>query len=188
MVDLTASGPGPATTDPGPAAGDTKNWAWAATETCTECGFEPAAIVDRSIADVLRASTSRWQAVLDRPESRTRPAPGVWSPVEYACHVRDVHRVFTRRVALMLAEAAPRFANWDQDEAAVVGRYWAANPARVAVELAAAGEESANGYDVVPDGGWQRTGVRGDGGEFTVSSIGHYHLHDVMHHLHDVRG
>lgn len=174
--------------DPGPAAGDTKNWAWAATEPCAECGFDPGAISDRSLGDALRASTSRWQAVLSGPEVRVRPQPGIWSPLEYACHVRDVHRVFLRRVALMLDEDDPRFANWDQDEAAAAGRYWAADPAEVAAELAAAGEESATAYDAVSDDAWSRTGLRSDGGQFTVSSIGHYHLHDVMHHLHDVRG
>jgi hypothetical protein len=28
--------------------------------------------------------------------------------------------------------------------------------------------------------------VRSNGDEFTVESLGRYHLHDVVHHLHDV--
>lgn len=174
--------------DPGPATPDTKNWVWAATQRCSECGFDPAEISDSGLSDALRATTSRWQRVLGRASVRDRPAPGVWSPLEYACHVRDVHRVFAERVALMVAEEAPRFANWDQDEAAVSGRYWAAAPEAIAGELAAETEAAAAAYDDVAGGAWSRTGMRSNGSAFTISSIGHYHLHDVVHHLHDVRG
>ena len=174
--------------DPGPAVGDTKDWVWAATRPCAECGFDPTAIDDVAVANTLRGTTSRWAAVLAGPDARDRPKPAVWSPLEYACHVRDVHRVFTGRVTLMLTEDAPQFANWDQYKAAVAGRYWAADPAVVAAELAEAAEQSAAGYDAVPADAWSRTGMRSNGSAFTISSIGHYHLHDVVHHLYDVQG
>ncbi|MFI1154959.1 hypothetical protein [Streptomyces sp. NPDC020817] len=32
------------------------------------------------------------------PASASRPAPGIWSPLEYACHVRDVLLVQRERV------------------------------------------------------------------------------------------
>jgi hypothetical protein len=34
---------------------------------------------------------------------------------------------------------------------------------------------------------WERTGRRSDGAAFTVDSIGRYYLHDIEHHLWDVR-
>ena len=34
---------------------------------------------------------------------------------------------------------------------------------------------------------WSRTGRRSDGAAFTVSSFARYFLHDLVHHLHDVR-
>jgi hypothetical protein len=40
----------------------------------------------------------------------------------------------------------------------------------------------------VPADAWDRPGVRSNGSEFTVESLGRYHLHDVVHHLHDVAG
>ena len=73
--------------------------------------------------------------MLGRPTPRVRPAPGIWSPLEYACHVRDVHRLFAERVALMLAQDEPRFDNWDQDETAVASRYAEQDPATVDAEL-----------------------------------------------------
>ena len=60
---------------------------------------------------------------------RRRPAAArVWSPLEYACHVRDVFRLFDTRLHLMLDEDDPLFANWDQDETAVAERYSEQDP------------------------------------------------------------
>ena len=39
----------------------------------------------------------------------------------------------------------------------------------------------------MPPLAWQRRGLRSDGSEFTVETLGRYHLHDVVHHLYDVR-
>lgn len=167
---------------------DTKDWSFAATEFCPECGFDPAEVADTQLPAALRATLPRWQAVLQRPAVAVRPASTVWSALEYACHVRDVHQLFAERVTLMLTHDAPTFANWDQDDAARTGRYWEADPSQLAEELAAATEAAARIYHNVPSAEWQRTGMRGDGGHFTVSTLGHYHLHDIIHHLHDVAG
>lgn len=174
------------TTEPLRPAPDTKDWTFAATELCGECGYDPSVFPDSGLADALRASTSRWLLVLHRAGVRERPAPGVWSPLEYTCHVRDVHRVFAGRIALMLAGDGPTFPNWDQDAAAIAGRYWEADPAQVADDLAEAAEAAAIGYQGVSGDQWVRTGLRGNGSAFTISSLGHYHLHDVVHHLADV--
>jgi hypothetical protein len=42
-------------------------------------------------------------------------------------------------------------------------------------------------FDAVPDGAWGRPGRRSNGSTFTVESLGRYFLHDIEHHLHDVR-
>lgn len=167
---------------------DTKDWTFTTTQRCDECGYDPAAVADVEVADALRATVSRWNAVLARADAQQRPAPAVWSPLEYACHIRDVHDVFAGRVTQMRTEDSPHFASWDGDQAAVENRYYAQDPAAVAAELAAATERAAAEYGAVPAGGWSRSGIRGGGGTFTISSLGHYHLHDVIHHLHDVRG
>jgi hypothetical protein len=39
----------------------------------------------------------------------------------------------------------------------------------------------------VHDEQWDRTGLRSDGSEFTVLTLGQYFLHDLAHHLVDVR-
>jgi hypothetical protein len=101
--------------------------------------------------------------------------------------VRDVHRVFAGRITLMLGEDDPRFTNWDQDETAVAERYDLQLPDQVAPELLEEAERVAASYDAVAGDQWERRGTRSDGSTFTVDSLGRYHLHDVVHHLWDVR-
>lgn len=168
--------------------GDSKDWTWATEKRCPDCGFDPGGVVDGGIGDALRSTVARFSAVLARGGIGVRPEPRTWSPLEYACHVRDVHGVFVERLALMLAQGEPRFPDWDQDAAAVAGRYWECDPAQVADDIADAAEAVARAYDDVPVDAWSRAGLRGDGGQFTVSTLGRYHLHDVVHHLWDVAG
>ncbi|QIG45956.1 class I SAM-dependent methyltransferase [Nocardioides anomalus] len=90
----------------------------------------------------------------------------------------------------MLEQDEPTFANWDQDETAVAERYDLQDPADVAPALVAAAEAVARRYDALcdaPEATWARRGLRSNGSEFTVDTIARYHLHDVLHHRHDVR-
>lgn len=166
---------------------DTKDWTWVLERPCPECGFDATAVEPTGIGDVIRDNAERWQQVLATPDAATRPEPTVWSPTEYAAHVRDVHRTFGARVALMLGRDDPEFANWDQDETAVAERYDLQLPDQVAPELLEEAERAAAAYDGVEGESWQRRGRRSNGSEFTVDTLGRYHLHDVVHHLWDVR-
>jgi len=167
---------------------DTKDWTWVLERPCAECGFDARSVRRTEVKNRVYANASAWQRVLGQAGAGDRPAPGVWSPLEYACHVRDVHRVFAQRVRLMLAEDDPQFANWDQDAAAVEGRYAAQEPSRVAADLAEAAAVATELYGSVDEAGWERPGQRSNGSVFTVDSLARYHLHDVEHHLFDVSG
>jgi len=72
---------------------------------------------------MLRDIAAAWVAVLEQPDNvRKRPSPRAWSPLEYACHVRDVFRLYDQRLQRMLLEDAPLFPNWDQDATAIAER------------------------------------------------------------------
>ncbi|GAA4426347.1 maleylpyruvate isomerase N-terminal domain-containing protein [Georgenia halophila] len=165
---------------------DTKDWTWVLERPCPDCGFDARAAPPSGLGDAIRGNGAAWAPALERSDATTRPAPTVWSPTEYAAHVRDVHGVFAERLELMLGEDEPRFPDWDQDEAAVAARYDLQEPAQVLPELREAAERVAAAYDAVPDAAWQRSGLRSNGSAFTVGTLGQYHLHDVVHHLWDV--
>ena len=167
---------------------DTKDWTWVLEQPCPECGFDAAQVPATQVAERVLATLPRWEAVLARPGAGERPAPGTWSPTEYASHVRDVFDVFARRVDLMLAEDDPAFDNWDQDVTAVEHGYAGRRASDVAPLLAESGRSAAVAFAAVPDDAWGRTGRRSNGSVFTVETLALYFLHDVVHHLVDVCG
>lgn len=165
---------------------DTKDWTWVIEEPCGQCGFDPGGVVRDDLPELVHENTRGWYDVLADADFAVRPAAHVWSRLEYACHVRDVHELFARRVRLMLDQDDPAFDNWDQDATALERAYDLQDPAVVGTELVERAAEVAALYASVEGDQWQRTGRRSNGSLFTVESIGTYHLHDVVHHLWDV--
>ncbi len=180
VVGWTAQIP-PATPQP-----DDKDWTWVLQERCQECGFDSSSVERTTIPDRLLATTGRWRSALRRSDAGARPAQQVWSILEYACHVRDVHKIFRGRAGLILDRDDPQFANWDQDETPVTGRYWQADAARVAAEIDSEAVQAAEAFTGLTDRQWGRTGRRSNGSVFTMETLGRYYLHDIEHHLHDV--
>jgi hypothetical protein len=167
-------------------APETKDWTWTSERECPECRFDAAAVAVTSIGARVRVNAAAWPAVLARADVRQRPNENTWSPLEYAAHVRDVHRVYAQRLQRFLSEDNPLFPNWDQDAAAVTDRYNEQDPQQVGVELGEAAEAAASGFDAVPADAWNRTAERSDGATFTLASFARYYLHDVVHHRWDV--
>lgn len=173
-------------TTPDPIEPDTKDWTWVLSRACPECGFDASAVQPTDVADRIRDDAADWVHRLAGSDVRTRPEPGVWSMLEYGCHIRDVHRIFDHRVRLMLTKDDPQFPNWDQDETAIADDYASQDPAVVATELFDAASIVAATYANMPVGAWSRRGLRSNGSEFTIASISVYHLHDIVHHANDV--
>jgi DinB superfamily len=170
-----------------PITPDTKDWTWVLERRCPECGFDARAFSREEVGQMVRANAAGWQDVLARPDDlTTRPADDRWSALEYACHVRDVFRIYDRRLEMMLTEDGPDFPNWDQDATAVEERYNEQDPATVAGDITTAAARLADRFDGVSGDTWQRTGNRSDGARFTVESFARYLIHDPVHHLDDV--
>ena len=167
---------------------DDKDWTWVLETACPECGFVAATIGVADVAPVVRANAATWVEILGRDGVAERLRPDVWSPLEYACHVRDVFTLFATRLHLMLDDDGARFANWDQDVTAVEERYGEQDPAVVADQLATAAEVLAASFAAVTPDQHGNTGLRSDGSRFTVETFAQYLVHDPVHHVWDVTG
>ena len=165
---------------------DDKDWTWVLTKPCPECGFHAADIEATDVARMILTIANAWQTVLQRADVRVRPMPAIWSPLEYACHVRDVFNLYDMRLHLMLDQEAPTFPNWNQDVTALEQRYGAQDSIAVSAELDGAAKRLAASFSDVKADQWQRTGFRSDGAHFTIDSFARYLIHDPIHHLHDV--
>lgn len=165
---------------------DVKDWTWVLERPCPECGFDAPGLGRERVPDAIRDNATLWEVVLGTEDAAVRPSPNVWSPLEYACHVRDVNALFDRRLRQMLTEDDPTFANWDQDETAVADDYLSQDPAQVGRELTVAADAVATTYAGVAGDRWERRGTRSNGDVFTVDTLARYHLHDLVHHAHDV--
>ena len=173
-------------TAPGRIVPDTKDWTWVLERPCSECGFDPAAQGLTDLPRLVHDTAMTWSDVLARGDVGQRLAPDVWSALEYGCHVRDVHLLFAQRLRAMLDEDGPTFASWDQDATAVESDYGSQDATAVAVGLIEAAGTVAGIYATVTGATKDRAGLRSNGDRFTVETLGSYHLHDVVHHLHDV--
>ena len=165
---------------------DDKDWTWVLERRCPECGFDASTFAREHVSGMILTNAASWQRVLREPNVASRPRADVWSPLEYACHVRDVFRVYDERLRRMLTETDPHYDNWDQDATAVAERYREQDPAAVARELVQAAARLSERFDSVRDDDWYRTGTRSDGAHFTIDSFSRYLIHDPIHHLHDV--
>ena len=104
---------------------------------CKECGFDYGATTrQESRRLILSGSEGIGSLVAGAGDAAAhRSVPDVWSPVEYACHVRDVLLVQRERTLLALVEDNPSFVPMYRDQRAVNARYAAELAATVASHL-----------------------------------------------------
>jgi hypothetical protein len=157
---------------------------------CVECGF----IYDLGTAEIVRRLNADAEAFvarmddLDDGDARRRPTPNAWSPLEYACHVRDLLRVQRDRVDLIQREEQPTLVPMGRDERVAEGRYNEQDPVVVTRELLGAARSLSELLDTLDAAGWQRAGLytypttelR------TVEWIGNHTVHELQHHGHDI--
>jgi len=166
---------------------DVKDWTWVLSKQCPDCGFDASSITLIDLPGLIDGVIAKFADRLGEEDAARRPTPQVWSPLEYACHVRDVCGMFAGRLGRMLDGHDPLFANWDQDATAIEQRYWDQDPAVVLTQLRPAAASIGAGFASVPVEQQQRRGRRSDGAVFTVDTLGRYFVHDLVHHARDIR-
>lgn len=142
----------------------------------------------------LRESAWEWRIFLleaDDTYLRTSPGPGIFSPIQYGAHVRDIQGVYGDRILLMLEQDNPVFPQFNPDE-----EEWEAfNNLEADVLADGIGERAqrlAGILERLQPQDWDRTMTR-DGGrdgvyQFTVAGLASYAVHESHHHLLDANG
>ena len=163
---------------------------------CDECGFDGDAMSNADLVAACRRFATRYRAPLTRflPDEdglalvRRRPAPEVWSALEYAAHTRDVFAFYRERIERVLAEDRPTFhavGFGDRDEERT---YNDEDPSATADGVTAEATAVAELLDGLDEEGWGRVGLASDGrgAERTVRVLAERVVHDAHHHLLDI--
>jgi S-DNA-T family DNA segregation ATPase FtsK/SpoIIIE len=165
-------------------------------ERCDSCRFLYADIDVTALPVRFAAFGPRYRALLlppDRPAAwsdilRTRPAAGVWSALEYACHVRDVFLVQRDRLYTALVEDTPVFAPMYRDQRVTLARYNAQDPEEVAVQLATAARLIAQAFAGLDPEQLQRRCLYSfpAPAERSLLWVGQHAIHEGEHHYRDI--
>lgn len=156
---------------------------------CPECGCVFADIAPASVSGLLAEATrSLGDALRSTAHGRltVRADTHTWSPLEYACHVRDVLLNLRDRVVLAVVEQVPVFAPLHREERVTLIRYNTEDPADVAEDLAIATRLFGQLFDALEENQLTRRGVYA-GTQVDVLWIGRQALHEARHHLQDAQ-
>jgi hypothetical protein len=158
---------------------------------CDECGFaydlDGATSAGATIVD--GAATVAGLVGTDGTDVRARRHEPVWSPIEYACHVRDVLLVQRERVLAARRRERPSFEPMGRDERVEHDGYAAQNPQDVARQVVDAAQMFANVLSRLGPDDWDRTVVYNypTERERSLRWVAVHTVHEVRHHLLDIR-
>jgi hypothetical protein len=163
-------------------------------DACPQCGDHPAALPTASLGHLAVERAAQWREFLEQADVaylRHIPEPGVFSPLQYAAHVRDILRVYTDRIVLGLEQDAPTVPIFQPPQEA-----WEEYNRLDVHELASDIEGQASrlketGENMDPSA-WSRIVVndRGVYGvySFTLAGLACNAVHEAHHHLLDAQG
>ncbi len=159
---------------------------------CEECGYDYELAVMSRIPGEIRGEVgelARLIAGAARSGVARRADPELWSPLEYACHVRDVLLVQRERVLLARRVEGPETVPMGRDERVGYEGYADSDPQEVADELAVAARLLSNTLGRLDDADWDRTLIYGwpERDERTLRWLAAHTQHEVRHHLLDVQ-
>lgn len=157
-------------------------------EQCAACGFDGAGYGDGMLTEAVRALGPRWRALLADagPHLRDRPAPEVWSALEYAAHTRDIIGIHVTGVEQALTVDEPFYPGFDPGMVdAIAVAYKDADPADVGRDLDAHAARLAGLAEDATPAAWSR-GLTVGGERTDVRRLLEHALHDALHHVGDV--
>jgi DinB family protein len=154
---------------------------------CSRCRFDWTDGPTELIAALGSAAARFAEALTVAGEARVRPAPDVWSPLEYVAHTRDALAWYEDRIRRVLVEDCPQLNAYDWDAAAVERRYNDEEPSAALASLAARSYALGERLSALEPSAWHRLGRGSDGGERSVLQLVRRAVHEVAHHVGDIR-
>lgn len=165
--------------------------------TCAGCGTDPDALSPLDAVRIIRTLPYRYRRAfgnpvaadtrLDHPDSpvRARPAPGVWSAVEYLGHVVDMLDVMAPAMRRTVVEEHPDLWMFDSEEQAEEQDYNSLGIAELMSRLDTACADLSLTIDDIDPDEWQRRSTLA-GTEVSTLDILRRAVHEGLHHLSDV--
>jgi len=157
---------------------------------CNDCGFSYGELARGVLAAALVRCAGEIAERLNVPTASltARRQPAEWSPLEYACHVRDVLLVQRDRLFVALVEDEPSFKPMHREQRIALDRYIEQPPGAVAAQLVMAASMAAHAFSGLGAAQWDRPLIynfpqpeRRD-----VEWMAHHTLHEMRHHLADI--
>jgi hypothetical protein len=161
---------------------------------CPECGLNYDTILPPDMVVALRSYPRRYREFFpprdddEKPDGviRRRPAPGVWSALEYAAHVSDVFDELADVVQRMVKGSEPTMKHGlDPDARATEAKYNEQDRDAVLARLETSAEHMADVIARVPNDAWRRTATF-PFGERDVLTMARNSVHEGYHHLRDI--
>jgi hypothetical protein len=159
-------------------------------ERCDGCGFEYDLTQVPTAATLIVAETSEFISMFNGDaELRARRESGVWSPLEYGCHLRDMLLVQRERVLAARRRDRPSCEPMGRDERVEHDGYTQQNPADVVDQLSMAAQLFANVLERLSPGDWDRTVLYNypRQSERSLRWVAVHTVHEVRHHTFDIR-
>jgi hypothetical protein len=158
-------------------------------EVCEECGLRYDSTAPEGVGSGICDGVAEFVgllAAIDDPARRRRH--GLWSPLEYACHLRDMLLVQRERVLLARRVERPVAVPMGRDERVEHDGYAEQDPADVARQLNNAAALFANVLKRLPESDWKRTVLYSypEPADRTLAWVAAHTLHEVRHHLLDI--
>lgn len=158
-------------------------------DACAECGYAYDTS-RREIPTELRTLARQFRDLLhaDPFEIRKHSAPGVWSPLEYAAHYRDVLRAQLERIELAVNEDEPTFTSMRREERVTEEKYNEQDPAKVTFDIAAASDALATALERLSHATWEREGMYNYPTKQlrSIEWIARNTIHEGLHHIQDI--
>lgn len=161
------------------------------TDPCTGCGYAYDLRRAATAGGDIRGLAAEVVVLLSNKaiDVRSRARPDVWSPLEYACHLRDVLVVQRERVLAARRMNGVDCASMGREERAEHDGYNEQDPTEVARQLADAAALFSNVLARFSADDWDRTVIYHypETHERSLRWVAVHTAHELQHHLLDIR-